>query len=285
VSPFDRRLTPARPDLAAAHLRGAVEAARYVEGRLMHVVAEVTDLRPVPSFESGIDTQALYGEEVMLYDMEEGWGWVQLKRDSYVGYLSLQALAEGPSAATHRLVVNRTFVYPEPNLKSPVIGALPLNAELCIAGNESDFLRLAQGGFIFAAHAAALHEYEKDFVAVAERLLHVPYLWGGKSALGLDCSGLVQTALAAAGQSAPRDTDLQEKNLGTDLAFDETLAGLKRGDVVFWKGHVGIMRDAHELLHANAHHMRVASEPLAEAVARIKARAGAEISSIERLVV
>jgi cell wall-associated NlpC family hydrolase len=285
VSVFDRRLTPARPDLAAAHLRGAVEAARYVEGRVMHVVAEVTDLRPVPSLESGIDTQALYGEEVMLYDTEEGWGWVQLKRDSYVGYLSTQALAEGPAAATHRLTVNRTFIYPGPNMKLPVIGALPLNAELNIVSSEGDFLRLAEGGFIFAAHAAPRQDYEKDFVAVAERLINVPYLWGGKSALGLDCSGLVQTALTAAGRTAPRDTDLQEKHLGMDLAFDEKLTGLQRGDVVFWKGHVGIMRAAHEFLHANAHHMRVASEPLAEAVARIKSRTGATITSIERLVV
>jgi cell wall-associated NlpC family hydrolase len=285
VSVFDRRLTPARPDLAAAHLRGAVEAPHYVEGRLMHIVAELADLRPVPSTESGIDTQALYGEELMLYDTEEGWGWVQLKRDSYVGYLSMEALAEGPAAATHRLIANRTFIYPGANMKLPVMGALPLNAELCIAGAEGDFLRLAQGGFIFAAHAAPLHDHEKDFVAVAERLLNVPYLWGGKSALGLDCSGLVQTALMAAGKAAPRDTDLQEKNLGTDLAFDEKLTGLQRGDVVFWKGHVGIMRDAHEFLHANAHHMRVASEPLAEAVARIKGKTGADITSIERLVV
>ncbi len=285
MSAYDRRLTPARPDLAAAHLRGVVEAERYAEGRLMHIAAEVADLRPAPSPEASIDTQALYGEEVMLYDTEEGWGWVQLKRDSYVGYIAMQALAEGPSQATHRLIANRTFIYPGPNMKLPVMGALPLNAELNVVSNEGDFLRLKDGGFVFAAHAMPLHEYEKDFVAVAERLLHVPYLWGGKTPLGLDCSGLVQIALAAAGQAAPRDTDLQEKNLGTDLAFDDRLAGLKRGDVVFWKGHVGIMRDSHELLHANAHHMRVASEPLAEAVARIKARVGAEISSIERLVV
>ncbi len=251
----------------------------------MHVIAEVADLKPVPSFESGIDTQALYGEELMLYDTEEGWGWVQLKRDSYVGYLSMQALAEGPSQATHRLIVNRSFIYPGANMKLPVMGAVPLNAELSVTGGDSDFLQLAQGGFVFAAHAAPLHDHETDFVAVAERLLNVPYLWGGKSALGLDCSGLVQVSLAAAGKAAPRDTDLQEKNLGTDLAFDESLAGLKRGDIVFWKGHVGIMRDTHEFLHANAYHMQVASEPLAEAVARIKSKTGVGITSIERLVV
>jgi cell wall-associated NlpC family hydrolase len=279
---FDRRLTPARPDLAAAHLKGIVEAERYTEGRLMHVIVETADLRPRPAPDSAIDTQALHGEEVMLYDVEEGWGWVQLQRDQYVGYLSLQALAEGPSTATHRLTVNRSFLYPGANMKLPVMGALPLNAALHVTASDGDFLRLAQGSFVFAAHAAPLHAYEDDFVAVAERFLNVPYLWGGKSALGIDCSGLVQIALAAAGQEAPRDTDLQEKHLGTPLAFDDTLAGLQRGDIVFWKGHVGIMRDANTLLHANAHHMQVASEPLMGAAGRIKAK-GAAVTSIKRL--
>jgi cell wall-associated NlpC family hydrolase len=283
VSAYDRRLTPARPDLAAAHLRGVVEAERYAEGRLMHIAVEVVDLRPSPSPEASIDTQALYGEEVMLYDMEEGWAWVQLKRDQYVGYLSMQALAEGANAATHRLAVNRSLIYPGANMKLPVMGALPLNASLSIVASEGDFLRLAQGGFVFAAHAVPLDAHEPDFVCVAERLLNVPYLWGGKSALGIDCSGLVQTSLAAAGKAAPRDTDLQEQHLGVALAFDETLSGLRRGDIIFWKGHVGIMRDAEMLLHANAHHMQVASEPLAEAAARIKAK-GVAITSIKRVV-
>ncbi len=282
MSPFDRRLTPARPDLAAAHLRGRIEAAHYVEGRLMHIVAEVADLRPVPSNEASIDTQALYGEELMVYESEEGWAWAQLMRDSYVGYLSMQALAEGPSGATHRLKVNRSFVYPGANMKLPLAGALPLNAALCVTAQDGDFLRLADGGFVFAAHAVPLGAHESDFVAVAERLLGVPYLWGGKSALGLDCSGLVQLALAVAGVEAPRDTDLQEKDLGMDLAFDDRLSGLKRGDIVFWKGHVGILRDAGTLLHANAHHMQVASEPLEEAVSRIKSK-GSEITSIKRI--
>jgi hypothetical protein len=282
LSAFDRRLTPARPDLAAVHLRGMVEAERYVEGKLMHVVAEVSDLRPRPGFDASMDTQALYGEEVILYESVEGWGWAQLRRDGYVGYLPMRDLAEGSRAATHRLIVNRSFVYPIADMKSPIIDALPLNAAIHGVAREGDFLRIAPYGFIFAAHAALVDVHADDFVAVAEKLLNVPYLWGGKSALGIDCSGLVQTALHAAGQSAPRDTDLQEKQLGTSLAFDETLSGLQRGDIVFWKGHVGIMRDAHELLHANAHHMQVASEPLAEAVARIKAK-GAAITSIKRL--
>ncbi len=283
MSAFDRRLTPARPDLAAAYLQGTVEAARYAEGRLMHVVAEIADLRPAPSPDISIDTQVLYGEEVILYDMEEGWAWVQLKRDRYVGYLPLHALTEGSALSTHRLKVNRSFIYPVANMKAPVRAALLLNAEVHAVASDGDFLQLSDGGFVFAAHTSPLDVYESDFVAVAERLLDVPYLWGGKSVLGIDCSGLVQTALAAAGQSAPRDTDLQEHHFDRAVDVDDTLSGLQRGDVVFWKGHVGIMLDAQTLLHANAHHMQVASEPLAEAAARIKAKTGASITSIKRL--
>lgn len=284
MSAFDRRLTPARPDLAALHLRGTVEAPRYAEGKLMHVVAEVTDMRPEPSLTAAIDTQALFGQDVMVYDVQQSWAWVQLLSDHYVGYVAIEALSEGACAATHRLRVNRSFIYPGPNMKLPVSGALPLNAGLRIVAKEGDFLQLAQGGYVFAAHAAPLTAHETDFVAVAERLLGVPYLWGGKSALGIDCSGLVQLALACAGFEAPRDTDLQEKHLGSAIPFDVSLSNPRRGDVVFWKGHVGVMRDAHELLHANAHHMLAASEPLADAVARIQAKTGAMITSIKRML-
>jgi cell wall-associated NlpC family hydrolase len=280
---FDRRLTPARPDLAAAFLRGKIEAARYAQGQLMHVIAEVTDLRPQPSPEASLDTQALYGEEAVIYDADEGWAWGQLANDGYVGYLPASALAEGPQAATHRLAVLRSFIYPGASLKLPIQGALTLNARMNVVAADGDFLRLAEGGYVFASHAVARDAYEPDFVAVAERFLNVPYLWGGRSALGIDCSGLVQVSLAAAGQRAPRDTDLQEKQLGDSVALSDAPSGLQRGDLIFWKGHVGMMRDTRMLLHANAFHMQVASEPLAEAVARIQARAGAVITSIRRL--
>ncbi len=282
VPAFDRRLTPARPDLAAAFLRGTIEAARYAEGQLMHVITEVTDLRPLPSPEASLDTQALYGEELLVYETDEDWAWGQLKADDYVGYLPLSALANGPCRATHRLSVPRTFIYPGPSMKLPFQGALTLNARLQVVGSEGEFVKLAEGGYVFASHAAPVEHVEPDFVAVAERFLNVPYLWGGKSALGIDCSGLVQVSLAAAGHSAPRDTDLQEKQVGSSLALDARSSGLQRGDLIFWKGHVGIMRDAEILLHANAFHMQVASEPLAEAAARIEARAGATITSIRR---
>jgi len=277
---FDRRLTAARPDLAAEHLRGKVEAARFAAGRLMHVAVEVTDIKVSPAPEAAIDTQALYGEEVMVYDIIDGWAWGQLKSDDYVGYIAASALAEGGFSTTHRLVALRSFIYPGPSMKLPVSGSLPLNARLDVAGEEGEFLRLSQGGFLFAKHAVPEQTHVGDFVSVAELFLNVPYLWGGKSALGIDCSGLVQTGLTAAGIAAPRDTDLQEKALGAEIAKG---VPLQRGDLIFWKGHVGIMRNAHELLHANAHHMFVASEPLTQAQERIKAKTGQEITSIRRL--
>jgi cell wall-associated NlpC family hydrolase len=152
-----------------------------------------------------------------------------------------------------------------------------------VAETYQNFVRLADGGFVFAAHLCPLDEPESDFVAVAERLLHAPYLWGGKSSLGVDCSGLVQISLDAAGVISPRDTDLQQQALGRPLPVEDRLSGLERGDLVFWRGHVGIMRDAETLLHANAHHMMVANEPLAEARDRIFGGTGALITSIRRL--
>ena len=265
---FDPRLTPARPDLAASHLRGKIEAGAYVEGRPVRVVAGLADLRAKPANDVPVDTQALYGESAILYEDSEGFGWVQLDRDHYVGYLSINALADLGAAPTHRIKVNRSFVYPAPNMKLPILEALPLGARVTVAEPGEHFARIEGGGFVFSGHLAPLDEAEGDFVAVAERLLNEPYLWGGKSSLGVDCSGLIQIALDAAGVSFPRDTDLQEKAPGDALPVSEDLAGLTRGDLVFWRGHVGVMRDPDILLHANAHHMAVASEPLARAAER-----------------
>lgn len=279
----DPRLTPARADLAAAHLRGIVEAPRFVEGRPMHLRVEIADLRRAPSLELPIDTQILFGETVTLYDEDEGWAWVQLMSDSYVGYMSREALAEGPAAPTHRIKVNRTFIYPAANMKQPVVGALTRGARVAVATQTGDFAQIASGGFVFAAHLDTLATSAPDFVAVAEDFVGSPYLWGGKSNLGIDCSGLVQVALAEAGIAAPRDTDLQQAALGESLPVDAALGHLRRGDLVFWKGHVGIMRDPEILLHANGHHMLVSFEPLAEARARIRQKGAGEITAIKRI--
>ena len=280
---FDKRLTLARPDLAAASLRGRVEAARYVEPQCDCVIAEVADVRQFPSPSAPLETQALRGEIVHVCEIDEGWAWGQLESDGYVGYLPAALLAPAGPAPTHRVQVLRTFLYPGPSMKLPVERALPLNARVCVSDITGAFARLGDEGFVWADHLAPLDRVEPDFVAVAERFVGVPYLWGGKSPLGLDCSGLVQTSLAAAGMAAPRDTDMQEQALGAPLPVNDDLGGLQRGDLVFWKGHVGIMRDAHVLLHANGHHMLVASEALRGAVERIRSSSFGAITSIRRL--
>lgn len=277
---LDRRLAAVRPDLADARLEGQVQAGRFVEGVPRRVVSPIASLHRHPVPDAPVDTQALMGEAVLVFEEEEGWAWAQLKRDGYVGYLSVEALGPDAPIPTHRVRALRTFVYPGPDLKLPPLAHLSIGAEVAVAGHEGAYARLAMGGAIFADHLAPLHETQADFVGVAESLTGVPYLWGGKSSLGLDCSGLVQLALFMAGVPAPRDSDQQERDLGSAIDPD---GPLQRGDLIFWKGHVGIMRDAATLLHANGHSMTVASEPLAEARARILAKTFGPVTSARRL--
>jgi len=283
---FDRRLTPARPDLAAISLQGIVAAPRYVAPRRMRVRSETVALRAEPHPEAGMDTQALFGERIDVYEIDmEGWAWGQLARDGYVGYLAADDLVDvladdsAEVAATHRVLAPRTFVYPARNMKTPPLSALPMNALVHVLDSDGTFARLREG-YVWAHHLAPLDFAESDFVAVAERFLHAPYLWGGKTWQGLDCSGLIQIALQAAGIEAPRDTDMQASQLDAPLPLD---AELKRGDLVFWKGHVGVMRDSQMLLHANGHFMQVTSEPLIEARTRIAANSFGQVTTIRRL--
>jgi len=281
-APFDRRTTPARADLAAEHLRGLIEAPRYATGRDMQIVAASAPLRRSPEANAPLETEALYGESVALYDERGGWAWAQLKRDLYVGYLPAAALG-APSEPTHRVAALRTHAYPGPSIKLVPRMALSLGAELRIVGREGDFAITVDGLHLWSRHLAKLGAHESDPVAVAELFLESPYLWGGRTSEGIDCSGLVQTALTAAGFAAPRDSDMQEATLGEPAAIDDPDAPLKRGDLVFWKGHVGIMRDSLSLLHANGWHMKTASEPLAEARNRISAGGGGEVTNVRRL--
>ena len=276
---FDPRLTPARPDLAAEFLRGTIEAARYVEGERFGIVAASAPLRRAPDPEAPLDSEALFGETAIVYEARGDWRWAQLERDGYVGWLPAAALGAA-RLATHKILALRAHAYPAPSIKRPPRLALSLGARLEIERFEAGFAVTVDSLFVYAKHVAPLAAREPDFVAVAERFLETPYLWGGRTSEGIDCSGLAQTALAAAGVAAPRDSDLQQAALGASIAQDD----LRRGDLVFWKGHVGIMRDATTLLHANAWAMQVASEPLAEAVARIENSGGGAIVSIRRLM-
>ena len=279
----DPRLTPARPDLAARHLAGKVAAERFVDGQLFEVIEPSAPLRRAPASDAALDTEALQGERVTIYETTaEGWCWGQLETDGYVGYLPQNALAAVRQAPTHKVAALRTLVFPGPDIKLPPLGALPLGARLAIAKSDSRFAYPASGGCLPVGHVAPLDRMESDFVAVAERFAGTPYLWGGKTSFGLDCSGLVQVALQAAGIDAPRDSDMQERALGTLVGGAEALPQLRRGDLVFWKGHVAIARDAASLIHANAFHMAVEIEPAQAAVTRIRA-AGSEVTGIRRL--
>ena len=276
---FDPRLTPARPDLAAAHLRGKVEAARFVEGTVQEVIAGIAPVRSAPSHDGTQVTEALRGERVTVYETdEEGWAWGQLANDGYVGWLPAAALLTPDAAPTHKVSALRTLVFPGPSIKQPPQDALPLGAQVSVAREQDTFAVLASGGYVPRTHLAALDSKETDFVAVAERFVGAPYLWGGKSSMGLDCSGLVQVALTACGVKCPRDSDMQEKALGKPAA----LAGLQAGDLIFWKGHVAIARGRNSMIHANAFHMSVTIEPVAEGLARIAA-SGTQVTSVKRL--
>ena len=223
------------------------------------------------------------GERVMVYETtEEGWAWGQLEADGYVGFLPTGALRDPGSGPTHKVAALRTLVFPGPNIKLPPVASLALGCRLAVARSEPPFAVTASGGYVPAGHLVPLDSNETDFVAVAERFLGAPYLWGGKTNLGLDCSGLVQIALAACGAPCPRDSDMQEHALGTLIAPSPDMSMLRRGDLLFWKGHVAIVRGPATLIHANAHHMAVVSEPIAEAIARIRA-AGSEPTSARRL--
>ena len=278
AAPFDRRLTLARPDLAADHLRGLVDASRYAIGQAKRIIAASAPLRRYPDASAALETEALHGESVMVYDEQGGWAWVQLDRDSYVGYMPAAALG-APSEPTHRVVALRTHAYPGPSIKLPHVHALSLGAHVTIERQSGEFLVDPEGLHYWGRHLALVDSVEPDFVAVAEMFLGAPYLWAGRTSEGVDCSGLTQSALTAAGVKAPRDSDMLER-LGSTLPAD---ASLKRGDLVFWKGHVGIMRDPETLLHANGWHMAVVSEPLASSRERILASGGGEITSIRRL--
>jgi Bacterial dipeptidyl-peptidase Sh3 domain/NlpC/P60 family len=279
MTSYDPRTTPARPDLAASHLAGKLEAARFVDGHVREVAEPHAPVRRSPSPDAPLDTEALKGERITIYDSnEEGWSWGQLAADGYVGYVPTSALRDLGKSPTHRVAVPRTLVFPGPSIRLPPLEGLSFGCKLAITRIDGPLAVTDTNGFVPACHLKPVDTSEPDFVTVAEGFIGVPYLWGGKTSLGLDCSGLVQIALMTSGTACPRDSDMQERALGAGVP----LSDLQRGDLVFWEGHVAIAHDATTLVHANAFHMAVAFEPVAEAIERIAA-AGSEVTSVRRI--
>ena len=279
----DPRLTPARGDLAAKYLEGKVKAERFVAGETLEVTDAIVPLRERPSTDAALSTQALKGERVTVYDRNaEGWAWGQLDSDDYVGWLPDSGLAKPGAAPTHKITATRTFAFPGPSIKLPPVETLPMGAMVVVTREDGVFAVTREGWYLPKPHVAVIDYREPDFVTVAERFVGTPYLWGGKSSFGIDCSGLVQIALNATGTPCLRDSDMQQDSLGRPLYAAES-GKLQRGDLIFWKGHVGLMLDGERVIHANGFAMQVSIELFAEVRGRALAGEGLPIRTIKRL--
>jgi cell wall-associated NlpC family hydrolase len=270
---LDRRLNAFRPDLDDERLRGRVEAAQFSAGRPARVAAPVLDLRNAPRPDAGLDTQLLHGDDLLVFEEREGWAWVQSARDLYVGYAPSAALGPRSPTPTHVVTAPRTFVYREPDLKTLATACHSMGARFEVVGAQetrgTGYALLSTGEAVIATHLRPVGASTDDYVSVAEQLERTPYLWGGASSFGIDCSGLVQLSMRMAGGDVRRDTDMQAATIGAALEIGDDLKGLRRGDLVFWKGHVAIVLDGENIIHANGHTMSVSRERLDAAVERI----------------
>ena len=278
---FDPRLTPAREDLAADFLRGIVTASEFAKGAKKRVVSSQCPLRAAPDHGASLSTELLYGEDFVVYEDKNGWSWGQTSIDDYVGFVPSDALDEIRSDATHQVSVLRTFIYPRADVKSPTNIGLSLGAYATVIGEDGNFSNIEGGGFVFTAHLDPLASFESDYLTTAIRFMGVPYLWGGRSSLGIDCSGLIQIALQRARIPCPRDSDMQANSLGDEI--EPNVNRLQRGDLAFFPRHVGIMVDEQTVLHANAWDMMVSPHPLRYVIAEIAKTEEKPLTRIRRL--
>jgi len=283
---LDPRLHPLRDDLAGAELKGRVERPRFAEARPAQVAVGTLDLRRAPAPDAMLASQLFHGDEVRIYETKDGWAWLQHAGDGYMGYAEAAALREDIDTlsppTSHWVRVPRSFVFPAPDEKVPPLDALPMTARVRVLSEQEKYSEIAWGagsGWVPSRHLAPNGEIVEDFVATALAFIGVPYLWGGRTSLGLDCSGLVQVALAAAGLACLRDSDMQEASLGEPRPLDEPAV---RGDLFYMPGHVAIALDAWRVVNTNAHDMLTSIEPLEDLVARVQAESGQGVTAIRR---
>ncbi len=255
----------------AAGLTGAPRATLAVE-------TAVAPLKDAPEPFGPLASTLLHGAVFDVYETADGWCRGQAQADGYIGYVPEATLGPVPNGASHVVTVPMTHAYGVATIKAEPMGMMFLNTPVQVDGEEGAFARLSSGLFIERTHLAPLGEVAEDFVAVAEMFRHAPYLWGGNTVQGVDCSGLVQTAMLRAGHRVLRDADMQEATIGAAVDAD---GPLQRGDLVFWRGHVGIMTDPDTILHATEHTLRVVEEDFSAMRARL-AKAGLDVTSIKR---
>lgn len=267
----DKRLNAFREDLADKRLEGKVTAQRFVQGEKRRVSVPVAGLFKENSQKSEMQTECLLGEELLIFEHGKEMSWGQSLKDGYVGYIDTKVLCTSTTEQTHVVSAPRTFQYSQADLRGPVECSLSIGSRVSVIGETevrgTRYSILENGSAIVSDHLSPIGRIVyKDYVEAAEKLVHTPYRWGGTSGFGVDCSGLVQVSMAMAGQAVLRDTDMQRKTIGTPLSESD---GLQRGDLVFWEGHVAIMTDHENIIHANGSSMDVMVEPLEKAVERI----------------
>ena len=279
----DPRVNPYRDDLAALHLKGKVASRAFVDGRAARVRIPFAALMTKPDRGALQGSELLQGEAFTVYEEKSGWAWGQCGADGYVGYVAAKALTGDAPTPTHWVTAARSLVFPDPKGEYPPARGFSTLALVAVADETGDYARLADGGWMFGKHLSRIGERRPDFLATATQFLGTPYLWGGRGGLGIDCSGLIQIAMAAAGIPCPRDSDQQREALGEDLGVPKDLAAMQRGDVVFFPGHVGFYLGQGRFLHASSFDMMVSAHPFADVLARVKERHGKDIIRVRRI--